>query len=120
MSHAERAVLAWHESLSPDTVTDPIVVNGPRGAGTLTPAAFADWAERSGISLRVVALHPVSDRVLVAAQEARWPSSPSWSPVATVFRVSGDRVSAALRFPDLPAAMAFADLYAALAATEGA
>jgi hypothetical protein len=120
MSSAERAVLDWHESLSPALVADPIVVNGPRGAGTLTPAAFAEWVSRSGISLRVLSLHPVSERVVVASQEARWPSSPSWTQVATVFRVSGPLVSAALRFPDLPSAMSFAGLYVALAATEQA
>jgi hypothetical protein len=122
MSGAERAVLDWHESLSPTSVADPIVVNGPRGAGTLTPAAFAEWVERSGISLRVLSLHPVSERVVVASQEARWPSSPSWTQVATVFRVSrsGALVSAALRFPDLPSALSFAGLYVALAATEEA
>ncbi|MFI6077919.1 hypothetical protein ACIA5C_40955 [Actinoplanes sp. NPDC051343] len=120
MSSAERTVLDWHESLSPAAVTDPVVVNGPRGAASLTPAQFADWVTRSGIALRVLALHPVSGRVVVASQEARWPSSPSWTPVATVFRLSlsGDRISAALRFPDLPAALSFAGLYAALAATE--
>ena len=122
MSDAERAVVDWHSSLSPRAVTDPVVVNGPRGAGTLTPAEFADWVTRSGITLRLVALHPVSDRIVVAEQEARWPSGPSWTPVATVFRVSaaGPRVSAALRFPDLAAALSFAGLYAALAATEQA
>ncbi|HEY0530748.1 MAG TPA: hypothetical protein VGD29_04040 [Actinoplanes sp.] len=120
MSSAERAVLDWHESLSPAAVTDPIVVNGPRGAGSLTPAEFADWVTRSGISLRALALHPISDRVVVVEQDARWPASPSWTRVATVFRVSkdGSRVSAALRFPDLPSALAFAALYAELAATE--
>ena len=38
--------------------------------------------------------------------------------VATVFRATGDRVSAALRFPDLRAALDFAHLYAELAATD--
>jgi ketosteroid isomerase-like protein len=124
-----KCVSRWHSAVNSadvaaaaDAVTDPIVVNGPRGAGPVTPAEFADWVIRSGIALRPLSSHPFGDRVLVVEQEARWPDDPSWTPVATVFRVSGDgsRVSAALRFPDLPAALSFAGLYAALAATESA
>jgi ketosteroid isomerase-like protein len=124
-----KSVSRWHSAVNSadvaaavDAVTDPIVVNGPRGAGPVTPAEFADWVIRSGISLRPLSSHPFGDRVMVVAQEARWPDDPSWTPVATVFRVSrdGSRVSAALRFPDLPAALSFASLYAALAATENA
>jgi hypothetical protein len=129
MSNAERAVLEWHAAVNSSVssaavaaVADPVVVNGPRGAGPLSPDAFADWVTRSGISLRARSFHPVSDRVLVVEQEARWPGSPSWTTVATVFRVSADgaRISAALRFPALAAALDFASLYAALAATEQA
>jgi hypothetical protein len=124
MSSAERAVVQWHDAVnggdSSPVVSDPIIVNGPRGAGPLTPSGFLDWVHRSGISLQARSFHPVSDRVLVVEQDARWPGSPSWTPVATVFRVSrdGTRVSAALRFPSLPEALTFASLYAALASTE--
>jgi hypothetical protein len=126
MSSVERAVVQWHDAVnrgdSSAAVSDPIIVNGPRGAGPLTPDGFADWVRRSGIALRARSYHPVSDRVLVVEQDARWPESPSWTPVATVFRVTADgtRISAALRFPALAEALAFATLYAALAATEDA
>jgi hypothetical protein len=126
MSNAERAIVGWHQAVnggdSSSAVADPIIVNGPRGAGPLTPAGFNDWVLRSGIALRPRSYHPVSDRIMVVEQDARWPESPAWTPIATVFRVSpdGSRVSAALRFPDLPEALAFATLYAALAATENA
>jgi hypothetical protein len=108
MTDVERAVARWHAA-----------VNGPWGAGPLAPAEFADWVARSGITMRAVSHHPVGDRVLVVEQEVRWPASPGWTEVATVFRLAtdGTRVSAALRFPDL-AALAFARLYAALAGTE--
>lgn len=126
MSIAERAVVRWHDAVnrgdSSPAVSDPIIVNGPRGAGPLTPAGFADWVTRSGVTLRPRSYHPVSDRVLVVEQDARWPRGPSWTRVATVFRVTrdGSRVSAALRFPGLPEALSFATLYAALASTEDA
>ena len=120
----EHAVIRWHDAVNSKdlaaarrAVSDPVVVNGPRGAGAVTPDGFADWVERSGIELRARSWHPIGDRVLVVEQDARWPLTPDSMPVATVFRATGHRVSAALRFPDLPAALEFARLYAALAAT---
>jgi hypothetical protein len=126
-SPAEAAVARWHDAVNDrdleaarSAVTDPVVVNGPKGAATITPDGFADWILRSGLSVEARSWHPVTDRVLVVEQDARWPQSPDRAQVATVFRVSGDRVSAALRFADLPAAIDFAVLYPALAATEQA
>jgi hypothetical protein len=55
---------------------------------------------------------------MVVEQEATWPESVEPLTVATMFRLTGDRVSAALRFPDLEQALAFAWPYVALAATE--
>lgn len=125
MSTAELAVTRWHDAVnSADpaaarrAVTDPIVVSGPQGAAPITVDDFTDWITRSGVTLRARSWHPISARVLVVEQDARWPQSDDPTTVATVFRATGDRVSAALRFPDLPAALAFAQLYAALAATE--
>ncbi|MFI6294984.1 hypothetical protein ACIBEJ_25570 [Nonomuraea sp. NPDC050790] len=121
----EAAVGRWHEVVNdgdPDrvrgVVADPVVVNGPKGSGPITPGDFAEWIVRSGIELRPRSWHPVSERVVVVEQDARWPQDAEWSRVATVFRASGDRVSAALRFPGLRAALEFARLYADLAATE--
>jgi hypothetical protein len=99
-------------------VSDPVVVSGPRGAGRISAAEFADWVTRSGVEMRATALHPITERITVAEQTARWPQSTEWTPVATVFRTTGDRISAALRFPDLAAALDFARAYAELAATE--
>jgi hypothetical protein len=125
MSPTELAVGRWHDAVNAGdltaarlAVTDPIVVSGPQGAGPITSAGFADWITRSGVRLRARSWHPVSDRVLVVEQDARWPQDGDWTSVATVFRATGDRVSAALRFPDLRTALTFAQLYAELAATE--
>jgi hypothetical protein len=124
VSSTELAVTRWHDAVNAAdvaaarrAVTDPIVVSGPQGAGPITRDGFADWIIRSGVTLRARSWHPISDRLLVVEQDARWPGADEWAPVATVFRATGDRVSAALRFPDLPAALAFAQLHAALAAT---
>jgi hypothetical protein len=125
MVSTETAVGRWHDAVNAGdpaaarlAVTDPIVVSGPHGAGPITGDGFADWITRSGVRLRARSWHPVSDRVIVVEQDARWPQDPEWRGVATVFRATGERVSAALRFPDLRTALDFAQLYAALAATE--
>src|SRR5689334_2894465 len=124
-SPAAAAVSRWHEavnqrdlSMAQRAVTDPIVVSGPRGTGPVTAEQFAQWILNSGIELRPRSQHDISDRVVVVEQEARWPESANWVGVATVFRATGDRVSAALRFPDLATALAFATTYVELAATE--
>lgn len=121
----ENAIGRWHEVVNSKdldgacrAVSDPIVVNGPKGVGPITPAGFADWITRSGIEMRAKSWHPINDRVMLVEQEARWPQSKGWSRLATVFRATDDRVSAALRFPDLRAALTFAYLCAELAATE--
>jgi hypothetical protein len=125
VSLTELAVGRWHDAVNAGdlaaarrAVTDPIVVSGPQGAGPITGDGFADWITRSGVELRARSWHPISDRVLVVEQDARWPRDTGWTSVATVFRATGERVSAALRFPDLRAALDFARLYAELAATE--
>jgi hypothetical protein len=122
---AEAAVTRWHEAVNSGdpararvVVADPIVVNGPRGAGPITPDDFAEWVVRSGITLTPRSYHPVSDRILVVEQDAVWPQDEAATRVATMFRASGGRVSAALRFPALPDALEFAHLYRDLVATE--
>lgn len=120
----EMVVRQWHEAVNAanlaqarQKVSDPLVVNGPRGAGAISAADFADWIIRSGIHLRPVNWHPVAERIVVVEQDATWPEAPEPARIATMFRLTGDRVSAALRFPDLPQALAFASLYAALVET---
>ncbi len=121
----ESTVRRWHAAVNDGdvaaaavTVTDPVVVSGPQGAGPISPAEFADWVVRSGIRLVPRSWHPVSDRLLVVEQDATWPGGGRPSRVATVFRVTGDRVSAALRLPDLRAALDLAVVCRELAATE--
>ena len=41
-----------HEGTDVARVGDPVVVFGPKGAGPISPADFADWVARSGIRLR--------------------------------------------------------------------
>jgi hypothetical protein len=124
-AETEEAIVRWHEVVNAADldaarriVTDPIVVSGPKGAGPITPDGFADWITRSGIALRPRSYHPISTRVLVVEQDARWPKNKSWSRVATMFRVTDARVSAALRFAGLQSALEFAYLYRELAATD--
>ena len=99
-------------------VTSPIVVNGPRGAGPIGRSEFVDWIVRSGVTLRPVSSHPITDRVWVVEQDAQWPGDAEPTRVATLFRATGSRVSAALRFPAAHAALEFASLYTELVATE--
>jgi hypothetical protein len=121
----ESIILNWHEAVNTANleraraaVSDPIVVSGPQGEATITASEFAEWVTRSGITLQPVSWHPAGERVMVVEQEARWPESQEPLTVATMFRLTGNRVSAALRFPDLEQALAFARPYAQLAATE--
>ncbi|WP_020540415.1 hypothetical protein [Nonomuraea coxensis] len=99
-------------------VGDPIVVLGPKGAGPITPEQFAEWVERSGITLRPRSWHPVSERLMVVEEDATWPGSESATRVATVFRVADGKVTAALRLPDLRQALELAYICREMAATE--
>ncbi|MCA9879380.1 MAG: nuclear transport factor 2 family protein [Thermomicrobiales bacterium] len=117
-------VQQWHEAVNAADVdrvrrlvADQVVVNGPRGSGAISRDAFADWVIRSGIHLRPVEWRPVSSGVIVVGQQATWPAAPESASVATMFRVTGDHISAALRFPDLEQALEFAHLSVALAET---
>jgi hypothetical protein len=119
------AIASWHDAVNSadldrarTIVTDPIVVNGPRGAGPITPDGFASWITSSGIVLQPRSYHPISDRVLVVEQDAIWPQDTTPQRVATVFRATAGKISAALRFPTLHEALEFAHLYRELAATE--
>ncbi|MFG1947503.1 nuclear transport factor 2 family protein [Nonomuraea sp. NPDC048826] len=121
----EDAITQWHTSVNardPEraakAVSDPVVVLGPKGAGAITPEQFAEWVERSGITLVPRSRHPISERLMVVEQDATWPGSESPTRVATVFRVAGGKVSAALRLPDLEAALELAALCREMAATE--
>ncbi|GAA2788974.1 hypothetical protein [Kribbella solani] len=121
----EGAINRWHERVNEgdlqavqEVVSDPVVVLGPKGAGPITPAGFAEWVERSGIRLVPRSWHPISARLMVVEQDASWPESAAPTRVATLFRASGDKVSAALRLPDLRSALELAYICRELAATE--
>ncbi|GAA1583041.1 hypothetical protein GCM10009804_44410 [Kribbella hippodromi] len=121
----EGAINRWHERVNEgdlqavtEVVSDPVVVLGPKGAGPITPAGFADWVQRSGIRLVPRSWHPISTRLMVVEEDASWPDSTAPTRVATLFRVTGDKVSAALRLPDLRSALELAYICRELAATE--
>jgi hypothetical protein len=121
----ERAIAEWHASVndgdprrSARAVGDPVVVMGPKGAGPITPEQFAGWVERSGIKLVPRSWHPVSDRLMAVEEDATWPGGAEPTRVATVFRVTGGKVTAALRLPDLKSALELACLCREMAATE--
>lgn len=124
-SGLEQAITEWHASVndgdvqrSARAVGDPIVVLGPKGAGPITPAQFADWVQRSRITLTPLSWHPVSAHLMVVEQDATWPESTAPTRVATVFRVAGEKVTAGLRLPDLRSALELAGICHAMAATE--
>ncbi|MEU3622999.1 hypothetical protein [Amycolatopsis coloradensis] len=115
----------WHARVnagdpqrSATAVGDPVVVLGPKGAGPITPAQFADWVERSGIKLTPRSWHPISERLMVVEEDATWPESAKPTRVATVYRASDGKVTAALRLPDLKAALELAYICREMAATE--
>lgn len=121
----EAAINEWHTSVnaadperSKRAVGDPVVVLGPKGAGPITPAQFAEWVERSGIKLTARSWHPISERLMVVEEDATWPESTKPTRVATVFRASGGKITAALRLPDLAAALELAYICREMAATE--
>ncbi|GAA1224112.1 hypothetical protein GCM10009676_01970 [Prauserella halophila] len=121
----EAAVDEWHASVNDgdsrraaQAVGDPIVVLGPQGAGSITPAQFAEWVERSGITLIPRTWHPIGDRLMVVEEDATWPESEAATRVATVFRASGGKVTAALRLPDLDSALHLGHICRELAASE--
>ncbi|MED7924176.1 hypothetical protein ACI2LC_37135 [Nonomuraea wenchangensis] len=121
----EATINEWHASVndadlrrSARVVGDPIVVLGPKGAGPITPGQFAEWVERSGITLRPRSWHPVSERLMVVEEDATWPGSGTATRVATVFRVADGKVTAALRLPDLRQALELAYICREMAATE--
>jgi hypothetical protein len=124
-SALEAAVNEWHASVndgdlkrSAKAVGDPIVVLGPKGAGPITSGQFAEWVQRSGIRLVPRSWHPVSERLMVVEEDATWPGSRGPTRVAMVFRVTGEKVSAALRLPDLKSALELACICREMAATE--
>ncbi len=89
-----------------------------KGAGPIAPAQFAEWVERSGIKLRPQSWHPIGERLMVVEEDATWPESTEPSRVATVFRASGGKITAALRLPDLRAALELAYICREMAAIE--
>jgi hypothetical protein len=124
-SKLEEAINDWHASVNAgdlqraaDAVGDPIIVLGPKGAGPITPEQFADWVERSGIRLVPRSWHPVSERLMVVEEDATWPDNQMPTRVATVFRVAGTKVTAALRLPDLKSALELAYICREMAASE--
>ncbi|MBO0867163.1 MAG: hypothetical protein J2P15_01225 [Micromonosporaceae bacterium] len=124
-SGLEAAIDRWHASVndgnlesSARAVGDPVVVLGPKGAGAITPEQFAEWVDRSGIRLVPLSWHPVSERLMVVEEEASWPESNRPARVATVFRVTGGKVTAALRLPDLKSALELAYICREMAASE--
>ena len=120
----EAVINEWHASVnegdlerSAQAVGDPVVVLGPKGAGSVTPEQFADWVGRSGIRLVPRSWHPVGQQLMVVEEDASWPGSTAPTRVATVFRVRGEQVTAALRLPDLESALELARLCREMAAT---
>lgn len=124
-SHLEDSINEWHVAVNAGdlrraaaAVGDPIVVLGPQGAGPITPDQFAAWVDRSGIRLVTHSWHPISESLMVVEEDATWPENRTPTRVATVFRVAGTKVTAALRLPDLTSAIELGHICREMAATE--
>src|SRR5215211_5199411 len=85
-------------------VTDDVEVGGPRGSARGV-AALRGWVEHAGIQLTAGRTYRRGD-IVVVAQTARWSGDDTTHAIATVFRLSGDLISAAIRYDDLAAALA--------------
>lgn len=116
-STEERAIDEWHAAVNAgdlrraaEAVGDPVVVLGPKGAGSISPQEFADWVARSGIRLQPRTRHLIGQRLVVVEQDATWPGSDAPTRVATVFRVANAKATAALRLPNLEAALQLASV----------
>lgn len=119
------AVGRWHAAVAAGdvhaaaaSITDPVVVSGPRGVGRIAAAEFAAWTERSGVRLDARRWHVVGDRVTVVEQHATWPEDPDGAAVATCFVTAGDRVCAALRYPSVEEALQVASALAEVLALD--
>jgi limonene-1,2-epoxide hydrolase len=95
-------VQLWHEAVNAHdaalvetTVHADVTVGGPRG-GSQGVAVLREWVERSGITLRPVAVERDGDGYLVE-QEASWAGGEPVR-VATVFEVPGGRIASIVRF----------------------
>ncbi len=60
----ERAIARWREIVNTrdrlaasEAVSDPIIVNGPKGAGPISAKGFVELIDRSGIELRARSFH---------------------------------------------------------------
>lgn len=111
-------VRAWHRAVNDrdiaaarSIVADDVVMGGPRGQVTGVDV-FIEWIGHAGILLTPRSWHPINGETVVVEQDASWPGNPEADAdpvrVATLFRLSGDRVTAALRFDNLQDALAAA------------
>ena len=103
-------VLDWHTAVNEQdldlaraTADGSIAVGGPQGTA-VGVEVFLDWIRRVGIRLEPTSWHPVDAGTVVVGQDATWETGEPQQ-VATLFRVAGGRVTAALRFPTVQAAL---------------
>jgi hypothetical protein len=113
-------VRAWHRVVNDRdiaaaraVVADDVVMGGPKGHATGVDV-FLEWIGHAGIHLTPLSWHPINGETVVVEQDATWPENPETDAdadpvrVATLFRLSGNRVTAALRFENLQDALAAA------------
>jgi hypothetical protein len=117
-------VREWHRAVNDGDIDAlravacaDIVMGGPKGEAVGVATLLA-WVEHAGIRLDPVSWHPVDEETVVVEQDATWPGNPATEPtepgarpvrVATLFRLAGGYVAAALRFDDLHAALSAAN-----------
>jgi ketosteroid isomerase-like protein len=113
-------VLAWHAALNAGDAErvvalslEDVEVGGPRGAGRGIDL-LRDWVGRSRIQLSPLRTFPADGPTIVVEQAAQWATAGGGvtepQVVASVFRVRDGRISAVIRYPDVPSALEAAGL----------
>jgi ketosteroid isomerase-like protein len=115
MTEVERTIRAWHAALNAGALerllalsADDVEVGGPRGSGRGAQLLSA-WVARSGIQLDPLRIFERSSTAAVE-QDARWPGDAQVHRLASVFRVEHGTITSVIRYPDLPSALAAAEI----------
>jgi hypothetical protein len=117
MSTSEIAtVLAWHDALNSgdlDTLTalssDDVEIGDAHGAAQ-GHTALRDWAQRAAATVEVGRIYYHDGVVVVEERIAPKAGPTDVRTAASAFRVVHDKVTAAFRHDDLPAALAATEL----------
>ena len=114
--NAVETVRAWHQALNGGDAegllalsADDVEVGGPRGGGR-GASLLREWFARADVRLAPRRIYARGSSVVVE-QEATWTAAAEApQTVASVFTTRDERVASVVRYPDLAAALAAAQL----------